>query len=141
MKKQTLILILSILAFSACKKESASNKNTSIVGKWYYTQDTVVQYKNGVITSRDNTGGVIFNNTSYEVFSPDGTGSQTFGSNTTPFTYSVNNNTVTTIESGDTENGAIKILSSSRLELYYDDTSADGNGNTYRVTEAAYFSK
>ena len=96
---------------------------------------------NSVVTMQDNTGGVIFNNTSYETFNSNGTGLQVFGSNSTNFTYSVSNNVVTTNEISSTEKGAIKILTSNRLELYYDANSTDGNGNATKVTEAAYFSK
>ena len=157
MNKFTIIACLAIIAICSCKKNDSGKptSNFSITGKWVYTQDTVKEYDNGILTWEDYGSGMTFDGAYFQQFNADGTGIENSNSIITHFNYSVAGNVVTintpaqTIHdpvNGDLpvtasiEKGTIKMISNSKMELYFDDISNDG-GDKSETTEAAYFVK
>ncbi|WP_448698688.1 hypothetical protein ACFGVR_17675 [Mucilaginibacter sp. AW1-3] len=151
MKKIILPALLIILVISACTKEpGASTASLAIVGKWYYTQDTLRTYKNGVLQSI-NTTGVTLNGTSFNQFNNAGRGSVLISGNSNAFTYSITGKIITLYKAAQsiggvaippaTEFATIKTLTATQLVLFYSDTSADAQGNTILSTEVACFGK
>ena len=141
--KNLIIILIALLLFFSCKKDNKttpSTNSTSISGKWYYAQDTIREYKNGVLQSTNNTGGITFGSSSYMTFNADGSGNQTLGTNVTNFTYSISDKTITFNTQGQIEKGTIKAHTDTKLEIYYDDSTTD-SGDVIRYTETAYFSK
>ena len=157
---KTKLIIAAVMACSiylfSCKKDQPSNNNpntnTSLLsGKWYYMQDTVLEYKNGVLSQ-------VINELSNSAIDPvyfvqlnsDGTGTSSNESGNVSFTYTVKDNKITFNYPAETiggisqpaysEQATLKILTSNRLELFYDDSITD-NGNVIRDTEAAYYIK
>jgi len=142
--KNLILITLAVVLFAACKKESSPAKTTDdnktlIIGRWYFTQDTVKQYKNGILVYYSTTGGLDIG-TAYEQFNADGTYTDFFNGKASTSPYSLEGNTLTLTQSNGTESGQIKTLSSTKLVIFYDDNFVDGN-TTSRTTEVAYLSK
>jgi hypothetical protein len=155
--KKTYVLLIPLLALISCKiaPPIAPSETNLLIGKWYYTQDTLRTYLNGVLQSSNNTGGMTFNRSNFTQFNADYTGAtgNITGSVTTQvnFSYSMTANTVTfntpsqpvagyTIPAS-VATAAIKTLSATQLSLFYSNSSKDNNGNTILNTEAAYYNK
>lgn len=157
MNRKLISLALVALSVAACKKSSQSPSTGSddalkanIVGKWHYTADTVMVYKNGTVIDNQPTGGVT--SAYYEQFNSDGTGQsgETGDDSVVKFTYSINKNVITVNTAAYSSNGfnypatveraTIRTATSNTLVLYYDDTETDG-GDTYRTTEVAHLAK
>lgn len=152
MKKATSILIAAIsLTIFGCKKDNTqkANPNSNIIGTWYYTNNVVIEYTDGKAQPQNN-GGVAFDGTFWIQFNSNGTGITSYAGTVTRFTYSISGSTVTlntpaqaisvgpnNIQiSASTEKATLRALTSSNLELYFDDT--DGN---IEDTEDAFLSK
>jgi hypothetical protein len=147
-----LLLILSAVAVIGCSKSKNVNPTppeVSIVGKWYFSTDTVNDVSNGKITKSFINEG--FTSAYFEQFNADGTGLSGDGvSAPFPFTYTISGNTVTTITSAYTLNGftepaiteaaTIKVATATDLFLYYDDADEDGIAGD-KVTEALHLKK
>lgn len=161
MKKYLLVFVSVIALLYSCKKDNPSNNNntnqqTKISGKWYYMQDTVLEYKNGVLSRIINQlSSTTIDPNYYIQFNSDGTGISSGDSGSVNFTYTLSNNKLTTNYPSHTESspggtitfpafsnqGTVKMLADGRLELFYDDSTTDGSGNVIRDTEAVYYIK
>lgn len=157
---KTKLIIAAVIAcfiyLFSCKKSQPSNNNTNTIpsllsGKWYYMQDTVLEYKNGVLSQVINQlSNPAIDPVYYEQFNADGTGISSNESGSGSFTYTVKDNKITfnypaenvggISQPAYSEQGTIKIRAANRLELFYDD-STTGNGDVIRDTEAAYYIK
>jgi hypothetical protein len=72
MKKfKFLSLLIIISVFSACKKEKNSDPKSSIVGKWYWVEQTYDSYVNNVLTQHEDYTTTL-DPTSYFEFDSDG---------------------------------------------------------------------
>lgn len=150
--KKILTFLFVIVLFASCKldKPNIILKPTIelIVGKWYFTQDTVREYKNGTLFREIANAGINLNRHDYHQFNNDGTCLTNFNTNTENFLYSINGKVIKFSHPSPVVGGAsyiqdatIKKLTSDKLTLFYDDTSTDDNGNVIRTTEIAYLSK
>jgi hypothetical protein len=166
MKKIVLMAFMAMVAatmFFACSKNGIDNSgaptktqtdtisNASLVGKWYFTVDTVRVYTNSTLTS--STPSAYFNS-DYLQFNSDGTGVQLRGAASTNFTFSANSkvldmslaktgNSISTqdIKGIDVSGSTVRVatiekLTATDLVLYFTATS----GNT-QTTETAYLSR
>ncbi len=153
MKKHILyILVFAMVLTISCKKGTTPAPSANnLAGKWYYSADTLKEYKNHQLVSTDNTGGITIGQSSYFNFNANGTGSQVLGTATTNFNYTVAGNICTINTPAQTVDGfpiqasiekaTIKMQTSNQLILYFDDTSTATNGDVIEDTEAAYFTK
>lgn len=140
MKKNSIVCLLAILAFNACKKQSSNNPTAVITGKWYYTSTIYTVTKNGTTTPVDTEKS---NQNLYVLFNSNGTGSSNdndyFGHN---FSYKIisNNLQVTqtdTVNSTSyvvTSNIPIKKLTNNMLEILIVDTINNNDIENYDVT-------
>jgi hypothetical protein len=92
---RNIILMLVLLAFTQCTKESTSetNSTTSIIGKWQLVSSTYKRYKNKVVTQ---TGVDNINQVGYTIiFKGDGTAVATDISGAVEqYTYKISGNTI-----------------------------------------------
>ena len=92
---RNIILILVLLAFTQCTKESTpeTNSTTSIIGKWQLVSSTYKRYKNKVVTQ---TGVDNINQVGYTIiFKGDGTAVATDISGAVEqYTYKISGNTI-----------------------------------------------
>jgi len=147
-----LLLILIVAAMVGCSKSNNSSPITAkvtIVGKWYFSTDTVNNVSNGKITKSFINEG--FTTSDYYQFNTDGTGTTGGPSlGVQAFTYNINGSIVTMNTPASTVNGfpepaytetaTIKAATSTDLFLYYDDADPDGVAGD-RVTEAQHLKK
>lgn len=136
----TLLFVLAVALVACSKKhEAATQPQTDsqlIIGKWYYIADTVVNYINGVETSRDNAAS---QPTDYQQYNSDGTGVLSFGGVTTNYNYSISGKQLTFKAPQQPSRGAtIRYISTTGLYLYSETADTDKSGNIYKTTEAAY---
>jgi len=161
MKKYLLIFMSAIAFLYSCKKDNPSNsKNTNqqlkISGKWYYMQDTILEYKNGTLTHVVNQlSNTMIDPNYYIQFNDDGTAVASYDDGISNITYTLSGNKIVLNFPAYTENSpggpitvpassnqaTVKILADGRLELFYDDSMTDSSGNIIRDTEAAYYIK
>jgi hypothetical protein len=137
MKKPILILVGIAIFVYSCKKDTKTPIQNNITGKWYYTNDVVTQYNNGVLQWQQTDAGITLYGAYWQQFNSDGTGLQQDSTNSTPFTYSISGQVISITESGSVEKATIKNLTSNSLELYFDDKNPNGTEDT----EDATFSK
>lgn len=153
----TVVVTACFIFFFSCKKNASPNDgdkttNTSLlVGKWYYMQDTVLEYKNGTLSRIVNEeSSATIDPVYFMQFNSDATGVASNESGSVNFTYTLNGNKLTTSFAASRSGGevvpahtdvpTVKILTSGRLELFYDDSDTF-NGDVIRNTEAAYYIK
>ena len=123
--------------------------STLITGQWFYTTDSLKTYNNGTLQL---VSVKQYAHTDYVQFSADGTGTEYVSSSGSKlaFNYQVSGSTVVlnypsqtilgSTTQAYTETAAIKQLTGTAMELYFDNTTVN-NGVTTRNTEAAYFTK
>jgi len=145
-----LLLVLAVILFVGCTKNNAPvpQSSVSVVGKWYFTTDTLNEYTNGTL---QHSVPKSYNRTDYTQFNSDGTGEENDSSIVTNFTYTVSGKTITlnypaqTIDGSSypqsSETTTIRSVTANNLVLFFDDSFTNGDGSTGRDTEAEYFSK
>src|SRR4051794_21129866 len=129
--KTILSFIFIALALSACKKdtkENPTNAKPSIVGTWKLQTEVRVSYSKGVATGTTTQN---FDYPFLRTFNADLTGSTAVSGNSSPFTYSIDSDTVILdefFEGGfeDKKPESIKILNNTTLELFLDRKTVGG---------------
>ena len=150
--KKIILLIAIAAGFIGCSKSSNTPKPTAaalITGQWYYTVDSVTTYANGSLQNTSSNG---YAHSDYVQFNTDGTGLQydQHSGSKIAFTYKLTGSSLLlnypsqvilgTTTDAKSQTAVIKTLTTSALQLYFDNSSV-ASGVTIRVTEAAYFAK
>jgi hypothetical protein len=163
--KKLLFIAAAVLLFAACGKAGFSSDDgnittttstVSIVGKWYYTLDTVRTYSNDTLKT---TNVFNYHNTDYLQFNSDGTGVKQADTTTTNFTYIIIGQTLTlhlpsaiTVSSihktqdtrtdvlaGVNQSATIRQLTATNLALFFPKETTTNSTET--VSEAVYLSR
>jgi hypothetical protein len=160
--KKLLFFFVTIALLSSCKKDETGTDTSKVtvkttitpsqlVGKWYYTLDTIKENVNGGAFKIRST--VKYNRKEYIQFNADGTGSE-FYNEVLPFTYTVKGNVLTfnhpeaTISTGGgpltfpaySQSATIRSVTSTEFNMLYYEPTVNG-ANTTITYEAQYFSK
>ena len=136
-----ILLVGLAVALAACSKKSAPAPQSKtdaelLVGKWYYEADTVVNYTNGVETSRDNSAS---QPTDYQQYNANGTALLSFGGVVSNLTYTLTGNVLTLkVPQQPAQKVTIRYISTTGLYLYSETADTDKNGNIYKTEEAAF---
>jgi len=157
MNRFILILLLATVLLS-CKKSSSpaptpkKDYKSLIIGKWYYTLDTLKENTNGgAFKILSTLSG--YDRTFYSQFNSDGTGVE-FYNGSSPFTYSISGNVITynfpaqtialpggsVTDPAFTKTATIRSVTADQLSILYYDTTVVGNTTTVDY-EAVYYSK
>src|ERR1700756_4826834 len=140
MRFKLILLVGLAVALAACSKKSAPAPQSKtdaelLVGKWYYEADTVVNYTNGVETSRDNSAS---QPTDYQQYNANGTALLSFGEVVSNLTYTLTGNVLTLkVPQQPAQKVTIRYISTTGLYLYSETADTDKNGNIYKTEEAA----
>ena len=141
MRFKLILLVGLAVALAACSKKSAPAPQSKtdaelLVGKWYYEADTVVNYTNGVETSRDNSAS---QPTDYQQYNANGTALLSFGEVVSNLTYTLTGNVLTLkVPQQPAQKVTIRYISTTGLYLYSETADTDKNGNIYKTEEAAF---
>jgi hypothetical protein len=137
--KYTLVVVPFLICLSACKKQSTlpfENSKTLIVGKWFVKSFKSRLYYNGA--EIDSSFISSFTNADFAQYFTDGTGIQSVNAKPAPnlslFTYTINGNSLTQTDTGNTQSipETITILTSTNLSLNYQVLIADpSSGRVY----------
>jgi hypothetical protein len=140
------LLIIMVGCKKSDNKKSSSN-STLLLGKWYYTADTLNQYSDGkLLYTYPNAES----SSDYLQFNSDGSGYSSGSNIIDAFTYKVSGEILTinakafvvggTNIPASTTNLNIVILTGSNLKLYSDTTEV-GNGIKFRETQVSYLTR
>jgi hypothetical protein len=156
--KKLIPLILVAAVLPGCKKDKSS---ASIVGKWWMTSNSVVEYVNGNVYYQEKTP---YDHDGYILFSSDGTGDQDIVQSTTSkpdgnavldiaevFTYTYSGNSLVLnipaqvvgseqVAAG-TFNATITTHTSTTLEYNITQQGEDEDGNTIKIVQVQSFTR
>lgn len=139
MKNFTLLLLLVTgISFTGCKKDKKDSDEANIVGKWYMQSSWEKEYKNGVLVDQQSSTQPS-QTVSYE-FRSNGTGLDNHGDQ---FNYKIIGTKLTVTypdDDDDTEVQDIKKLTSSEMVLTGED-SWDNEGDITKYTWEGTFKK
>lgn len=124
MKRSILLLLLTVVVLSGCKKDKDDDASVAILGKWYISKTVEMDYENSVKVFEETDTD--YDNTDFFVFKENGV-LEVSGDD--DYKYSLNANaTVLTIDSDDYP---IKALDANSLVFYMEDTEVSA-GVTYK---------
>lgn len=152
MNKVLLVCACALIFFGCGSKNnnptpSKPDYKALIIGKWGNAKDTIREYTNDKLTKTHitNTQG-----DSYE-FKTDGTGIEKWNTATIPYTYTVNDKTLSfhsfAYKDGpvtypeDDYSYEIKSFTANELVLFYQSVDVDSKGNTYKEVEIDHYFK
>lgn len=108
-----LLPFLLCIALFACSKKETPKPTVSLVGTWYATKLTAIDYT----TTPNQTENISYSHTDYIKFNADGTGAQQLDIDNIPFTYTTKNDSVAIIFHTNTKADLYKIVSLTNTSL------------------------
>jgi hypothetical protein len=133
MKK--LMLIAFVLVMYGCSKKSdvkpSAPSAPSIVGKWYATTLTYTD----LTSTPAQVETTNYDHTDYYDFKEDGTGTQSFGGDVSPITYTTSNNILKVTSGANVQQITIKSMTANELILTQ---SFSDQGVTFETLELKF---
>ncbi len=137
-----LLLMVTAIAFTGCKKDPDKKNTAELVGKWYLKTSTEKEYKNGTLINSETNSG---SSSTFFEFRSNGTAVNNRGEE---YTYKVSGQTLITreVDSDEDEVVQIKKLDEDELIIYGEETEEEQNNSggkdTYKYTwEDTYVKK
>ena len=116
-----LMLLMTTVAFTSCKKDDEDQQRKDIIGKWFVKKTIEKEIVNGVTISEDTDTN--FGTDYYFEFTKDGKMIENIDGDQYPATYQVkdNNRVAITFQGEDAHDYEIRKLNSSEMVLYVED--------------------
>ncbi|WP_316818115.1 lipocalin family protein [Pedobacter nyackensis] len=129
-----LVLLMTAVAFTGCKKDDEDKQKQNIVGKWYVKQTIEKEIVNGVVISEETETD--FDTDYYFEFTKEGKMIENISGDKYTGSYQVkgNNRVAITFQDEEPDDYEIRKLNSTEMILYIEDEDGPNSKETIEIT-------